>query len=122
MLRWKMQGRGSKNKGREGEKEFAALLAAFGYIAYRDGKQFFTPEGVRIHRDVQHNVPGIHFEVKRREKVDVPAWMRQAKEESGDAVPVVAWRGNRQPWRIIMDADDFLRLIGGLDEDRSDGK
>jgi hypothetical protein len=106
-----MQGKGSKAKGRQGEKDWATLCTSEGFPAYRDGKQFFRPDGTRIHQDVQHDVDGIHFEVKRREKIDVPSWMAQAALEAGARIPVVAWRGNRQPWRVIMNATDYFYLI-----------
>jgi Holliday junction resolvase len=101
----------NKQKGAQGEREFAALLVKHGYVARRHGKQFGAGD-TREHADVDHNVPGVHFEVKRtKEKLDIPAAFRQARTEKPDKLPIVAWRGNRQPWRVIMDADDFFALL-----------
>lgn len=111
----------NKAKGAQGEREFAALLREYGFIAWRQGKQFFRGEG-REHEDVEHDVPGIHFEVKRtKEKLDIPAAFRQARAEKPDKVPVVAWRGNRQPWRVIMDAEDWLEIMRELSNRREIG-
>jgi hypothetical protein len=29
---------------------------------------------------------------------------------------MIAWRGNRQPWRIIVEADDLIPLLIELEE------
>ncbi len=106
-------GKYQKAKGAEGEREFARVLVAHGYTASRGGYQRGsqgTPQ--RDHDDVKHNVPGIHFEVKRtKERLDVPAAFRQARREKPNLTPVIAWRSNRQPWRVIMDAEDFLAIL-----------
>lgn len=117
-------GKYAKQKGAAGEREFAALLREFGFEGQRQGRQFFRSDG-REHEDVEHNVKGIHFEVKRtKEKLDVPAAFRQARLEKPDRIPAVAWRANRQPWRIIQDAEDWLareRLIEDLREALKNG-
>lgn len=100
-----MQGKSSKAKGYRGEVEFRDLLRAHGFYATREKGSL---------DDCTHSVPGIHFEVKRREKLDIPAHMRQATEQAGDRIPVVAFRGNRQPWRVILDADAFLLMVKAL--------
>jgi len=110
-----MQGKGSKNKGANGEREFASLLVSYGFEARRQGRQFFNMDGSREHQDVEHNVPGIHFEVKRCERVEIEKWIKQAEDEvvnqGEERMPVVAWRRNRKPWRVAMDADDFLFIL-----------
>jgi hypothetical protein len=102
-----------KQKGAQGEREFAALLVSFGRQARRHGIQRGRlGSDERIHMDVEHDIDGIHFEVKRtKEKLDIPAAFRQARAERPDLTPAIAWRGNRQPWRIIMDAEDLIPLL-----------
>ncbi len=106
-----MKGRSSKQKGASGEREFRDLLRAHGFEAARHGRNSFGPDGERTHEDVTHNIRGIHFEVKRRETMDVPSWFAQARAEAPAKTPVIAWRSNRQPWRVILDAEDFLNLL-----------
>ena len=48
------------SKGKQGEREVAALLRKYGFDARR-GKQFSGEEG----RDVVHDIDGFHVEVKR---------------------------------------------------------
>lgn len=116
-------GKYHKAKGAQGEREFAALLVSHGRQARRHGIQrgrLGSEE--RIHMDVEHDFDGIHFEVKRtKEKLDIPAAFRQARAERPNDTPAIAWRGNRQPWRIIMDADDLIPLLNELEELR-DGR
>jgi Holliday junction resolvase len=95
-------GASSRRKGANGERDFRNLLRAFGFACDRDGTE---------HGDLRHDVPGVHFEVKRRETLALPQWIRQA-EEDADArdVAVVAFRQSRQPWRVVVEAEEFLRL------------
>lgn len=106
----------NKQKGAQGERDVAEMLRKFGFDAWRQGKQFFREEG-RVHEDVTHNIEPYHLEVKRtKEKLDIPAAFRQARAEKPDKVPVVIWRGNRQPWRAIMDLEDWLQRERELED------
>ena len=96
-----MKGRGARRKGADAEREFRDLLIGYGFQARRDG---------RLDSDLVHNVPGVYFEVKRRETLAIPKWIRQAEDESGALEPVVAYRTSRQPWRVVVSADEYLRL------------
>lgn len=105
-----MKGKSAKDKGRRGEKELAALLSAYGFKAMRDGKQFFLPDGTRLHADLRHDVRGFHIECKRRESFEPKKWLRQAREEGGtDNLPLVFFRPNNSKWMILMDAEEFLQ-------------
>ncbi len=105
-------GRGSKNKGKVGEREVAALLQEHGYEARR-GQQY---SGGGDSPDVVHSIRGLHIEVKRKEKFDLEGSMQQARDDSSDAdYPVVFHRKSRKTWVVVMDAEDFLHMIQGLD-------
>lgn len=114
-------GKYHKAKGAQGEREFAALLVSFGRQARRHGYQRGRlGEEDREHMDVEHDFEGIHFEVKRtKEKLDIPGAFRQARAEAPSKTPAIAWRGNRQPWRIIMDAEDLIPLLIELEQYRN---
>lgn len=104
-------GKAQRQKGARGELEFAALLRTHGFEARRHGRHFHGLEG-HDHCDVEHNVPGVHFEVKRQERVDVWSWYDQAVEGAKEGqIPVVAFRKNRRPFYVILSADDFLSLF-----------
>lgn len=99
-----MTGRTSRTKGAVAEREFAEVLRKHGFKGERTGRNGRTSE------DVTHDVPGVHLEVKRRETLAIPQWLRQAQEDCGDLQPVVAFRQSRQPWRVVVLAEDWLAL------------
>jgi len=91
--------RSERQKGARGERDFRDLVRTFGFDCERDG---------RLAADLRHGVAGVHFEIKRQERLDVPAWLRQAEAECGEAIPVVAFRRSREPWRVVAPAADYL--------------
>jgi Holliday junction resolvase len=98
-----MTGRSSRHKGARGEREIRDLLLDLGFVAKRDG---------RLNADISHNIPGLHIEVKRREKYDIQRWVEQAENDAPEGhEPVVAFRRNEQPWRVIVSADFFFGLL-----------
>lgn len=99
----------SRDKGKRGEREFAALLREHGYDAIR-GRQY---QGSDDSPDVVcRELSGFHFEVKRTEALRLYDAMAQAKADCGnDAAPVVAHRKNNSPWLIVLRADDFFALV-----------
>jgi hypothetical protein len=98
----------SRDKGKRGELEVAALLRDYG-VSARRGQQF---SGSPDSPDVLHSMPGIHIEVKRVEAFALYPSLVQADEDSGDDVPVVFHRRNDQPWVVVLHAEDFLYLLG----------
>ncbi len=106
-------GRGSKNKGKVGEREVVALLRERGFVARR-GQQFAGGPGSP---DVVHNMAladdcAIHIEVKRGEQFPLWASLDQANEDAtpGD-IPVVFHRKSHKRWVVILDAVDFLTIM-----------
>jgi len=97
----------SSDKGKRGEREFAAFLREHGWEARR-GQQF---AGGDDSPDVISSVPGIHFEVKRVERLNIHAANDQAEEDAGDLVPVVAHRRSRDIWYATLPMKDLLQLI-----------
>lgn len=100
-------GKSEQRKGRRAEIELCHILAGYGYDM-RPGKtvSFGTEPDVM-------GLPGIHIEVKRRDKTDIAAALKQAAadaEKFGDGLPTVFTRGNREKWRVVMALDDFLKL------------
>ena len=61
------------------------------------------------------NIPHIHPEIKRVERLNVPGAMAQAVRDSekfGDGVPCLFHRRNRQEWLCTMRLSDWLSQIG----------
>jgi Holliday junction resolvase len=98
--------RSERSKGARGEREVATILRQYRLPAVR------TPNsgGLHIRGDLT-GVSGWHFEVKRQETIRLPQWLRQAADECGDAVPVVAFRQSRGEWFATLPLHDLARLI-----------
>lgn len=105
-------GKHSRDKGARGEREFAELLRGHGIEAER-GRQH---SGGSDSPDVRHALNGLHFEVKRCERLQLWQALEQAQADAGERVPVVAHRSNRRSWVVVLSADDFLCLIGGFND------
>lgn len=104
-------GKASRDKGKRGERECAALLKAHGFEARR-GQQFNGSDGSA---DVV-GLPGFHIEVKRTEALRIYEAMGQAEADARDGeTPLVLHRRNRKEWLAILKADDFLEMIGGAE-------
>ena len=96
----------SREKGKRGEREFAAFLRENG-IEARRGQQFNGLEG----EDVVSSLP-YHFEVKRVEKLNIEDAMKQSIEDGKEKTSVVAHRKNNKEWLITMRAIDWIRMVG----------
>lgn len=96
----------SKRKGSAGEREIAALLRDYGYLARR-GVQFC---GLNGDADVV-GLQGVHIEVKRVERLNIHEAMKQAIRDARAAEkPVVMHRRNRTEWLVTMRLDDWIEL------------
>ena len=103
-----MAGRMSRNKGAAAERELAAILSdELGFVVKRKlGQARDSGDDIQVGK--------FRIEAKRRETLALPAWCRQIEEHCGPGeVPVVAYRQNGQPWRIVMKLQDFLPLMRG---------
>jgi Holliday junction resolvase len=96
----------SRNKGAEGEREFAKICREHGYDGARRGQQFSGIEG----EDVV-GLPGIHIEVKRVEALNIEKAMAQSRRDAKDGeIPIVAHRKNRCEWLITMPAEQWFKV------------
>jgi Holliday junction resolvase len=101
-----MNGRGARNKGAAGERELAGILSdKLGFVVKRKLGQARDGED-----DIQ--VGKFRIEVKRREAVRIDAWCEQVQAciQPGE-IPVVAYRRNGQPWRVVLLLDDFIPMV-----------
>lgn len=103
-------GRMSRNKGKAGEREFAALCRAEGYEAQRTAQN----RGKTGDAGDVEGLPGIHVEVKRVEAFALWDALAQSKRDAAadkrGGLPIVAHRRNNCPWVIVMDARDWFTL------------
>ena len=106
----------SKRKGAAGELEAAAKLNEVLGTRFHRGRQYHGgPESP----DLAGDVPGLHVEVKRTERLRIWEAVSQARSDASvDQVPVVMHRANRKPWLVIVEADLLIRLLDVVDEAR----
>lgn len=100
-------------KGKAGERELALELRERGFAARR-AQQY---NGTDSSQDLKHDVPGVHLECKRVERLNVLTAYQQAVRDAKAAalMPVVAHRCNRSPWLVTLSLEDFLSLVRGED-------
>lgn len=106
----------SKSKGKKGELEVARILRGYGYNCRR-GQQY---SGLNGDADVV-GLPGIHIEVKRREKLNIYDSIDQSKRDSKEGeIPVVFHRKNNCEWLVTMTLDQWMKIYpeweAGLNE------
>lgn len=109
----------SKQKGSAGERELAEVLRAAGFAARRT-QQYCggSPEASDV---ISEDLPDVHFECKRVEKLNIDNAMDQAIRDAKGRRPVVAHRKNRGAWLATMPLADFLDLQKRiLDKERTE--
>ena len=103
-------GRMSRNKGKAGEREFAALCRSEGYEAQRTAQN----RGKTGEAGDVEGLQGIHVEVKRTESLRLWEALAQSQRDAAadkrGGLPIVAHRRNNCPWVVIMDAHDWFTL------------
>ena len=97
----------SREKGKRGEREACGFLTTLGWSAKR-GQQF---AGGTDSPDVIHDIPGIHLEVKRVERLNLGQAMAQARRDAGPKLPVVMHRRNGEQWLVTVDAAAFFKMV-----------
>lgn len=93
-----------KQKGKSGELEFCHFLRDTFGVSARRGQQF---SGGSDSPDVIHDIAGIHFEVKRTERLKLYDAVDQAMADCAGSIPVVAHRRNRGDWLCILRCEDI---------------
>ena len=98
----------SKRKGAAGERELAHKLNEYGFDTRRsvqyngkadDGKADLV------------NLPGIHIECKRVERLNVSEAMTQAINDAKNGeLPTVFHRKNREGWLVTMRLENWMEL------------
>ena len=104
-----MSGMRSRRKGKSGELDLCRVLGDAGFPARRGVQYQGGPDSPDV---VCESLPGIHFECKRTERLDLYGALMQASSEAGrDQVPVVAHRRNESEWVAILRLEDFLAIL-----------
>lgn len=108
----------SREKGKRGEREVAAILRDHGHNDAHRGVQY---HGGADSPDVV-GLPGFHIEVKRTEKFYVWTALAQAKADSSeDEIPLVVHRQNGRDWIAVMPFEDLLNLLDKINDQEKEG-
>lgn len=103
-----MGGKAARTKGASGEREVIALISQYlGLECHR------TPGSGNLSwmKGDVYGVPNLHIECKRQEKLSIPAWIAQAKEQAEGKPWVVAFRRSREEWNAVMPLQFFLQIL-----------
>ena len=100
-------GRKSRDKGASGERELARELSRLLGVEARRGCQYHGGPGSP---DVAADIPDVHIECKRTERLRLYETLEQAIADAGEKVPIVAHRQNHKPWVVVVQLDDLPRL------------
>jgi hypothetical protein len=97
----------SRAKGARGEREFITRhLVPYWPHAARNLDQYHEDK-----RDAV-SVAGVHWQIKRVERLNLWAAIHQAELEAiGADLPVVAFRRNHSGWYCALDAGAFVALL-----------
>ena len=101
-----MSGRMARNKGAAGERELAQILTDhLGVMIQRKlGQARDGGDDIQIGK--------YRIEVKRRETLSIDAWCKQVEDAaSHDDIPVLAYRRNGQPWRVVVPLEWFIKQV-----------
>ena len=107
----------SKRKGAAGEREAAEKLNEVLGTRFHRGRQYHGgPESP----DLTGDMPGLHLEVKRCERLRLYEALAQARRDASvTQVPAVMHRANQKPWVIVVDVEHLIRLLDVVDEHRA---
>jgi hypothetical protein len=100
----------SNAKGKRGERAWRDELRDAGFLKARRGQQF---AGGHDSPDVIcPELPGLHFEVKYTQRLDVYGAVIQATSDAkAHQLPVVAHRRNNASWLVTMRSDVFFKMV-----------
>lgn len=104
-------GRMSRQKGKRGEREAAAELAALLGCVARRGVQY---QGGPDSPDVVLEGVDIHVECKRTETLNAYKAIEQACEDARERVPCVWHRRNGKESLLIVRTSDVVRLANAV--------
>jgi hypothetical protein len=107
----------SKRKGAAGEREAAEKLNEVLVTRFHRGRQYHGgPESP----DLTGDLPGLHLEVKRCERLRLYEALAQARRDASvTQVPAVMHRANQKPWVIVVDVEHLIRLLDVVDQHRA---
>jgi Holliday junction resolvase len=103
-----------RRKGKAGELEVVRLLHEHGWP---QAKRSSDGRSQNQRGDIADGPFDVHFEVRRRETLNIWACLAKAEREARDGdIPVVAFRRSRSRWYAALPLDALLSLLAGYEE------
>jgi hypothetical protein len=100
-----------RRKGKAGELEVVHLLRDYGWPDAERNSYGRSQDG---RGDIGRGPEGVHFEVRRRERLDIWKSIADAERAAGEGeLPVVAFRRSRSGWYACLPLDGLLGLLRG---------
>lgn len=95
-----------RQKGKVGERAVAELARANGFP---NAKR--TGDAQQVAGDIA-GMPGLYVEVRRRETLNLPAWIREVEtEHPPNTLPLIAFRRSQEPWYGAVPLGDLFRVL-----------
>ena len=104
-------GLSQREKGKVGEREAANTLSDL------LGTHLFRNLGQERDGGSDITVPStagdLAVQVKRQERARIGPWLRQARDDvnGSDAIPCVMWRANGKGWCVVMEVEEWAKLV-----------
>lgn len=109
--------RSQRDKGKRGELEARALIRRHfegAAIARVDIERTPNSGGLSFKGDL-HGIPDHHLEIKRTERLDLPAAWRQATDDcQAHKTAAVMHRRNEGEWLLTVRAEDYWGYLAEL--------
>lgn len=106
-------GMSERRKGKAGEREVAKLFEAGGFSGAKRSGDAGQPDG-----DLDHVGP-FYVEVRRRERLALPAWIKEVEAESpAHLTPIIAFRQSNMAWQVALRLEAFIEHIRSADVSR----
>jgi hypothetical protein len=97
-----------RRKGADAEREVAGILREHGFP---DAQRTADGRAQAARGDIA-GIPGVHFEVKRHERLNVPAALAQVRADADPGeLPVLVHRPSRAGWMATLPLADLLALL-----------
>jgi hypothetical protein len=87
----------SRTKGASAERELSRLLGDRLGIPFERNLSQCRAGGFDL-----IGLDQLAIEVKRCEKLSIPQWWQQARQQATGKIPILAFRQSRRPWAIIV--------------------
>jgi hypothetical protein len=106
----------SRRKGKTGEREVVRRFVAAGVSCRRAWEDQSKPGG-QVGGDLSFEDADIlhppYVEVRRRNTLDMPAWLREVEAAAYSYRRAVIFRRDNEDWHVAIPLSYYIELLGG---------